>query len=84
MKDTCGRGHPYTPENTYVIGGHRQCRICRRLQAQARKDSLRSPNPRVDPDRDQVRRAREAIADGVEYRLLLERFPSRVLEEARR
>lgn len=31
LRSTCGRGHPYTPENTYVrTDGSRVCRECRR------------------------------------------------------
>ena len=32
-KTHCPKGHPYTPENTYVApNGWRKCRICRREQ----------------------------------------------------
>ncbi len=31
----CPRGHEYTPENTYVYNGTRQCRSCRRARASA-------------------------------------------------
>ncbi|RKY17302.1 MAG: hypothetical protein DRQ55_16145 [Planctomycetota bacterium] len=27
----CDRGHEFTPENTYIHGGNRHCRDCRRL-----------------------------------------------------
>jgi hypothetical protein len=26
----CLRGHPFTPENTILSPGHRECRICKR------------------------------------------------------
>lgn len=29
-QDKCKRGHPWTPESTYVWKGRRECRICRR------------------------------------------------------
>ncbi|GAB3776674.1 hypothetical protein GCM10027600_42800 [Nocardioides ginsengisegetis] len=32
-KTTCPVGHSYTPENTYVYNGARQCRTCRREAA---------------------------------------------------
>lgn len=28
-KTACKRGHPFTPENTYLSGGLRECRICK-------------------------------------------------------
>lgn len=31
--NTCGRGHPLTPNNVYVFGGHRYCRTCRQENA---------------------------------------------------
>lgn len=35
----CKRGHPRTPENTYVYAtGHRACRICSAEKYRARKD----------------------------------------------
>ena len=35
--NTCGRGHAFTPENTYVYKGVRSCRACREI---FRKSSL--------------------------------------------
>ena len=30
--DTCHRGHPRTPENTFIYkNGDRECRVCRRM-----------------------------------------------------
>jgi hypothetical protein len=29
-KNACHHGHPFTPENTYIHGGKRHCRECRR------------------------------------------------------
>lgn len=26
----CGKGHPFTPENTRMVQGHRQCKTCQR------------------------------------------------------
>lgn len=31
-KDTCPKGHPYTPENTITSGGRRWCKTCRAEQ----------------------------------------------------
>lgn len=31
-KTHCLRGHEYTPENTYMWGGHRSCRECRSIR----------------------------------------------------
>ena len=37
-KDTCRRGHPKTPENTYVNPqGGRTCRICLKKRLEKRK-----------------------------------------------
>src|SRR5712691_13527104 len=33
----CKRGHEFTPENTYMYGTGRHCRVCTRLTAAARK-----------------------------------------------
>jgi hypothetical protein len=35
----CGKGHPFTPENTYLRhdNGTRQCRLCSRLAARVRR-----------------------------------------------
>jgi hypothetical protein len=38
-KTHCKHGHPFTDENTYRVGGRRQCRACKRLGA--RRDRLR-------------------------------------------
>lgn len=37
----CPRGHPYSPENTYIVPGgeSRQCRICKRLATERYRDS---------------------------------------------
>lgn len=35
QKATCPDGHPYDDENTYLQGGNRQCKQCRRARANA-------------------------------------------------
>jgi hypothetical protein len=34
-KTACNRGHPFTPENTYMWNGHRHCRQCQMLRSRA-------------------------------------------------
>lgn len=38
----CGRGHPYSPENTSTAEGHRRCLTCRRSQNEARNARRRA------------------------------------------
>lgn len=38
----CPQGHPYTPENTFLKNGSRQCRECSRIRARARYQRLRA------------------------------------------
>jgi hypothetical protein len=46
---TCRKGHPWTPENTYVDPrGRRNCRRCRNAKQQARYDrEFRSLDPQA-------------------------------------
>lgn len=54
-RDACKRGHPYTPENTYMQEGRgRQCRECRRVAARDRARAQRAtatpkPKPKKKP-----------------------------------
>jgi hypothetical protein len=34
----CPRGHEYTPDNTYVLGGRRTCRACHRAKERVRRE----------------------------------------------
>lgn len=44
IRNTCGRGHEYTPENTYVDrNGWKYCRACRRVQVEEAR-SGEAPN----------------------------------------
>lgn len=48
-KTECVNGHAFTPDNTMLRGGHRQCRVCRRLEKKAYRDRKRSSlYPRSD------------------------------------
>lgn len=35
-KTACKRGHEFTPENTYMNGGRRVCRTCKRQRERVR------------------------------------------------
>lgn len=48
--DCCKAGHPYTPENTRTTGEGRQCRLCDKIKAQARRDRLRGDKPKFRKD----------------------------------
>lgn len=37
----CSQGHKYTPENTYLNGGRRNCRACNNERARARREKAR-------------------------------------------
>jgi hypothetical protein len=37
----CPKGHEYTPENTYIWRGMRDCRACSRLRSQQRRRQVR-------------------------------------------
>lgn len=39
-KTHCSRGHEFTPENTYIQQGWRQCRECQRLRQRERRKRL--------------------------------------------
>ena len=74
----CRRGHPYTPENTYVspakgrCAAKLQCRACRRV-AKAKQQNIHSTSDApLTPA--QVRRLRDARADGVSLADLSARF----------
>jgi hypothetical protein len=42
VKEACPQGHPYSPENTYIYKGGRQCLTCRR-HVDASRDRTRPP-----------------------------------------
>lgn len=67
----CKRGHEYTPKNTYVRSdGARVCQACRREIHAA--TVFHSPAPTLATD--QMRRLRDAHADGVTLDDLSSRF----------
>lgn len=35
---TCGKGHPYAPENTSIENGYAKCRRCRSIRERARRE----------------------------------------------
>lgn len=78
---TCRRGHPYTPENTYVspmkgrYGTKLQCRTCRRMQM-----SKRTEAPMTSLTERQLRSLRDAWVDGVPVLDLANRFGVPALE----
>ncbi len=83
----CRNGHEYTPENTYRDSRGPQCRACRKIARQKRSHADRAANPdELTPA--QLRRLRDALADGVHIADLAERFGicrqviSRMKEEA--
>jgi HNH endonuclease len=41
----CSKGHPRTPENTVVMGGSRQCKICRSAYMVEWRKKFREKNP---------------------------------------
>jgi hypothetical protein len=56
-KTHCKHGHEFTPENTMIYGGFRQCRECNRLRQ--RRDFVRQEKPPLT--RDQLRQQRYRI-----------------------
>ena len=48
-RDVCDQGHEYTKENTRVVDGVRQCRICDAGRAMYRRESIRT-RPRFAKD----------------------------------
>lgn len=50
-RNCCAAGHPYTAESTRVLNsGFRQCRICDRIRAQARRDAKHPDRPKFKKD----------------------------------
>jgi hypothetical protein len=52
-RDACGRGHPYTPESTYIgARGARYCRVCKRERDRAyyqrKATAMKEPNTQLD------------------------------------
>lgn len=47
LRDTCANLHEYTPENTYLYHGKRQCQTCRRAHRAAwrARRKIGDPNP---------------------------------------
>ncbi len=76
-KTCCTRGHPYSPENTYVSRSRgtpvRQCRACRKARYQARFDSAGKgfAGPELTPA--QIVRLRGDFDDGIAMRDLSSR-----------
>ncbi len=72
----CRRGHEYTPENTYGIGSHAQCRECRKIARRERSAAERVGTPDTSPELTpaQLRRLKDALEDGVELEALAGRF----------
>ncbi len=76
-KTHCTRGHPYSPENTYVSHSRgtpvRQCRKCRAARYQARFDSAGKgfAGPELEPS--QIRRLKSDFEDGVSLKDLASR-----------
>lgn len=74
----CGRGHPWTPENTYLkyVGGklrQRSCRACWKERNREAADNRKAvESTTLDPKA--LRRLREAYADGVTKADLCGRF----------
>lgn len=56
MKPHCHRGHPYTPENTFInSAGNRVCRTCKRRRENARNGREAEwpvPEGFLDPNRE--------------------------------
>lgn len=42
LRATCGKGHAFTPANTYYTSRSRQCRECKRILDRARRARLRA------------------------------------------
>lgn len=70
----CRRGHEYTQENTYRGRLGRQCNECRKLARATRDFADRQAAPERDLTPAQVRRLKEALADGVTIVDLAARF----------
>jgi DNA-binding transcriptional regulator YiaG len=70
----CRHGHDYTPANTYIAPGNgsKQCKACRAMARAGRGAIHSTPAAPLTPA--QVRRLRDARADGVTSGELARRF----------
>ncbi len=70
-RDCCAAGHPYTIESLRFTRGLRQCRICDKIKAQARRDTVRAlPRPVRDHAKVKDRCFRGHILEGDNIRIV--------------
>lgn len=87
MRTHCGRGHPFTKENTYRSMVGRQCRACRKLVRNLRDVSERKAlESATSMTPSQIRRLKDALLDEVPIGECARRFgvPKKVVAEMRR
>lgn len=79
LRDTCVRGHAWTPENTrlYIVNGvvrQKHCRACEKVRARRQTEQIRGFMPVRGLDAKQLRRLLDAHDDGVSKADLMDRF----------
>lgn len=88
-KTHCKAGHLFSPENTVIRKGGRQCRICERERGKAASERYRiaqgravgsgrsqkgERNPSARLNADQVRAIRESLSSGIAVRALARQY----------
>lgn len=58
----CVHGHPFTPENTYVFSGRRECRTCRLARNNKNRPAMTPESRARKTELQRLRRARKSAA----------------------